>query len=147
MKVLQIIGLTALLFILVACGQQDSGEQTGKQVEEQTLSVEELLTQRAEDRWQAVIAWDMEKAYGYLSPGTRQSLPLQVYAKKNLMGPVQYKDAVVKSTQCEEQVCTLKLDLHYLYQGSISAMQGTEMSSAVTEKWVKADNNWFYVPD
>ena len=147
MKTSQIIGLTVLSLVLGACGQQGGDEQTATEVGVESLSKEQLLARRAEDRWQALIAWDMEKAYGYLSPGTRQTLPLSVYAKKKTMAPLQYKGAVVKSTQCEDQVCALKLELNYIYQGSVSAMQGQEMTSTITEKWIAADDNWFYVPD
>lgn len=147
MKISRIIGWTFLSLMLGACSQQEGDEQAAAEVEVEPASTEQLLAKRAEERWQALIAWDMEKAYGYLSPGTRQTLPLSVYVKKSTMGPVQYKTIVVKSTQCEEQVCTLELDLSYIYQGSVSAMQGQEMSSAITEKWIAADDNWFYVPE
>lgn len=147
MKTSRITGLTVLFLMLGACGQQGGDKQAETEVGVESLSKEQSSARRAEDRWQALIAWDMEKAYGYLSPGTRQTLPLSAYAKKMTMSPVHYKGVVVKSTQCEKQVCTLKVELSYIYQGSVSAMQGQEMSSPVTEKWVMADDNWFYVPD
>jgi hypothetical protein len=146
-KTSRIIGFSVLALLLVACGQQEGDENASTEVGAESASNEQLSTRRAEDRWQALIAWDIEKAYGYLSPGTRQTLPLSAYAKKNARGPAQYKRAVVKSTQCENQVCTLKLELHYIYLGSVAALQGQEMTSKITEKWIVADNNWFYVPD
>lgn len=146
-RVFKVLSIAGLALVLAACGEQGAEQKTASEAEAKPVSTEELLAQRSQDRWQALIGWDMEKAYAYLSPGTRQALSLPVYMKKQATSPVQMKDAVVKSTQCEESVCTLKLELSYIYQGSVRAMQGQEMTSPVTEKWVMADDNWFYVPD
>ena len=110
--------------MLGACGQEGGDEPAETEVGAESMSGEQLVIQRAEDRWQSLIAWDMEKAYGYLSPGTRQGMPLPVYMKKNAMAPMQYTGAVVKSTQCENQVCTLKVEIRYIYQGSVSRGAG-----------------------
>ncbi len=132
---------------LTACGEQGAEQKSVSEAEVKPVSTEELLTQRAQDRWQALIAWDMEKAYSLLSPGTRQAMPLAAYSKKQATSPVQMKDAVVKSTQCEEEVCTLRIELRYIYNGSVAAMRGQEQTSTVTEKWVAADDSWYYVPN
>lgn len=147
LKRLRIIGLAGLVVMLGACGQQGGNEQAETEVGAGSLSGEQRVIQRAEGRWQSLIAWDMEKSYSYLSPGTRQRMPLSVYMKKKALAPMQYTGAVVKNTQCENQVCTLKVQISYLYQGTVSAAQGQEMSSTITENWIMADGNWFYVPD
>ena len=141
------MGLAGLALMLGACGQEGGNEQAKTEVGAESISGEQLVMQRAEDRWQSLIDWDIDKAYGYLSPGTRQRMPLPVYAKTKAIAPMQYTGAVVKNTQCEKEVCTLKVEIRYLYQGSVRAAQGQEMSSLVTEKWIMADDNWFYVPD
>ena len=147
LKISRIMGLVAIGLVLGACTQQGGDGQPETTVETGSLSGEQLVSRRAEDRWQSLVAWDMKKAYGYLSPGTRQSMPLSVYMKKNAVAPMEYTGAVVKNTQCENQVCTLKVQISYLYQGSVSAARGQEMSSTITENWIMADGNWFYVPD
>ena len=143
----RIVGLTAVALMLGACGPEGGDQQVAPEPKVEALGADQLTTRRAEERWQALIAWDQEKAYSYLSPGTRQAISLAAYAKKNTMAPVQYEGAVVKSTQCENKVCTVMLELRYIYRGSVAAMQGQEMTSTITEKWIEADGNWFYVPD
>ncbi|MCP4433564.1 MAG: hypothetical protein GY806_21510 [Gammaproteobacteria bacterium] len=143
----RIIGVVIFTSVLSACSQQDADKSTASQAEVKPVSKELLLTQRAEDRWQALIAWDMEKAYAYLSPGTREAMPLPVYMKKQAVSPFQMTDAVVKNTQCGEQVCTLKMELRYIYNGTVAAMRGQEDITRITEKWIEADGNWFYMPN
>ena len=133
--------------MLAACDQNSGDQQAETAAKTGSMSGEQMVIQRADDRWQSLIAWDMEKAYGYLSPGPRERMPLSVYMKKNAVAPMEYTGAVVKNTQCENQVCTLKVQISYLYQGSVSAARGQEMSSTITENWIMADGNWFYVPD
>ena len=143
----RIVGLATVALMLGACGPPGSDQQVETEPRVEALGADQLSARRAEERWQALIAWDQEKAYSYLSPGTRQVISLAAYAKKNAMAPVHYEDVVVKSTQCENQVCTVTLELHYIYRGSVAAMRGQAMSSTITEKWVEADGSWFYVPD
>src|SRR5216683_8239648 len=47
-------------------------------VEQKNASVPE----RAESRWQALIRDDIERAYGYLSPATREVVSLDQYKRK-----------------------------------------------------------------
>ena len=143
----RIVGLATVALMLGACGPPGSDQQVETEPRVEALGADQLSARRAEERWQALIAWDQEKAYSYLSPGTRQVISLAAYAKKNAMAPLHYEAVVLKSTQCENQVCTLKVQISYLYQGSVSAARGQEMSSTITENWIMADGNWFYVPD
>ena len=52
----------------------------------------------------------------------------------------------VNSVACEETICRVKIDLTYLYQGYVEAMQGQESTSVVDENWVLSEGEWWYVP-
>jgi len=143
----QIIALTSIVLMLGACSQQGADEQAATEAKARPVSKEQLLARRAEDRWQALVDLDMERSYGYLSPGTRQVMPLSVYVTKRVAGPAQVQGAVVKNTRCEDLVCTLEVELRYIYNGSVAAMRGQELTSTVKEKWIVSGENWFYVPD
>lgn len=146
-KTSRTICLAALVSVLAACSQQDADGLAATESKAKPVSKEQLLTQRAEDRWQALIDLDMERSYGYLSPGARQVTSLSAYATKKTASPAQVQGAVVKSTRCEDLVCTLEVELRYIYNGSVTAMRGQELTSTVKEKWIATDENWFYVPN
>ena len=99
-------------------------------------SAEEVVAERAAERWNAVVAGDFEKAYGYISPAGRLTMTLQGF--KNSMRPGFHKGARVVSVKCEPEVCDLLMELEYEFQGK-------RTKTPLPEKWVKQDGKWWFL--
>jgi hypothetical protein len=84
-----------------------------------------------------MIKGDFDAAYGFLSPGSRASMPLDVYRakiKSNI-----WRGVEVQSVECAEQVCNVTVLVTYDYKG----MKGVK--TKVSESWLLAAGNAWYV--
>lgn len=96
-----------------------------------------LVESRANERWQALIAGDVAKAYSFLSPGTRATLPLERY--KGSLKTGAWKEAKVRSVNCEETVCAVAVDVRYDHR------RMRDVETVVRETWLIEESNAWYV--
>jgi hypothetical protein len=88
----------------------------------------EAVSARAEARWQALIKGDLDAAYQYLSPGSRATIPLDVYKATHKVGL--YRGAKVDSVACEAAACKVVMLIRYDFK----SFKGVE--TRLTEQWV-----------
>ena len=100
------------------------------------------LTERAEGRWKARIAGDIQAEYGYLSPSYRDVVSKQQYQARigrevdwlvARVGDIRYDSPTVASVMVE-----------VTYR--IFVQNGTEVKSVQVspEKWLYIDGGWWY---
>lgn len=108
----------------------------------------EAVRQRAVERWDLLGGRHAVKAYDYLSPGYRSTHTLEQYVAFVATSRVRWKSAKVDSVKCDDDVCTAKLTVLSAVPGSaINRPTDLELQSPVTEKWVRSDGQWFFLPD
>src|SRR5699024_4331908 len=92
------LALVAILaaLLLIACQPE---------APEPELSDEEVVSQRAQACWQAMVERDFERAWEYTTPGFRQETPSERYAASHSSRRLQYLDARVASAECEGDRC------------------------------------------
>ncbi len=125
-----------VVLVLVAVG--------GYVLWQSTITVEERVGERAVERWQALIAGDFKKAYGYLGPGYRSATPFTAYEAKLTAAQVVWKKVELKAVKCEPELCTVDLGLDY--RPKVKGFEAYQLQNRLTEKWVKADNQWWHIP-
>ena len=95
------------------------------------------VTERAKARWQAVIDGEVEKAYGFLSPGSKTVTSLENYrTRARLTG---FRAADIESVACETEACKVKVRVvldHRLMKG---------LQVPVEETWVLENGQYWYV--
>ena len=105
-----------------------------------------VVEQRATERWNLLIAHQAEKAYDYLTPGYRLTMPRDKYATRMNDTAVRWKGAHFGSSKCEADTCTVTMmvDVQIQMPGI-----GTPQTAAmpVEEHWIKADKVWYFLPD
>ena len=100
-------------------------------------SDEQVITERATARWNAVIASNFDKAYEYISPAGRTTLTLQGF--KNSMKPGFHKGVRVVEVKCgSPEVCDVQLEIEYEFAGK-------RTKTPLSEKWVKQDGQWWFL--
>lgn len=97
---------------------------------------EEVVKQRAQARWDALVKEDLEAAYGYLGPGSRAVNSLDTY--KASVNKGFYKSAQVEKATCEAEACEVQVKVEYEFRGS-------RIKSPLGETWIKQQGNWWYV--
>ena len=97
---------------------------------------EQIVAQRAQLRWDALVAGDVAKAYGYFSPATRQVLTLLGYAGAVKVGF--WKKAKVEKVECPEtDICDVHLTVGYV--------RGSAIATPLKESWARTGGEWWYV--
>ena len=107
----------------------------------------QTASERANERWQAVIAGDHARAYDYLTPGMRSTKSREDYVAEAVIKPVRYLAAKPFDESCETDACTVNLEL--LYEVTIPmAGAGTQRLPAyLDERWIRLDGRWYFLPD
>lgn len=109
----------------------------GSQAVKPAASDAEIVRQRAQERWDALVGGDVNKAYGFLSPGTRLANSLSAYSAS--VRPGLWKKVVVERVECPEaDVCDAHLLVEYAYRGS-------RIATPMKESWVRSGGEWWYV--
>lgn len=125
---------TLLTLLIVALGIGLSGCSS---------SPEEEVGRRALERWHALIQRDMEKAYGYLSPGYRAVNSLELYSAR-IGKAVRWKDATLKNVSCADKTCKVTINIRYQY--AARSVGNYEGERPIKEKWTQVDNQWWLLP-
>ena len=127
-------GIGLVVALLAACATT-----TGQFVTEQSLPEvkKEVVTARANARWQALLRGDLTAAYEYLSPGAKAEMSLDLYKGKHKIG--MYRAAKIESVSCEADVCTVSVSLTYDYR------QTKGIVTPLVEKWVISEGRAWYV--
>jgi uncharacterized protein YchJ len=101
---------------------------------------EELVAQRAQMRWDALVAGKVDVAYDYLSPGSKAKLNLSDYKART--GKGLWQGAKVLRADCGADVC----DVHVMVDFRIRRPGVNVVAeTAVQETWVKEGGVWWYV--
>jgi hypothetical protein len=129
--------LAALAVLLVAL----AGCNTNK---DPTADVEK----RATERWNFLIAHQAEKAYDYLSPGTRETQTRENYAKAMNSRPMQWINAKFNRKECDADRCKVYIDVSYsiAMPGAGAIGKPIESTSTQTETWVRVKDDWYFLP-
>ena len=95
------------------------------------------VTERVKARWGALIDGNLDVAYTYLSPASREIVSLAAY--KQLARGSGYKAIKVESVECEAAVCKVELTLTYDHR----LMKG--LMTPLREAWVIDEGKAWYV--
>lgn len=101
---------------------------------------EERVEQRAQERLDALMARDMEKAFSFLSPAYRETTTWQRYSGK-YAGVNNWREATVKSVKCEVDRCDVSTSIRYQM-----IRPRVENTRALKEVWIKVGGQWYFYP-
>lgn len=120
----------AALSALAIAGCATTGPMSGR-------SDKEVVAERAQKRWDALVKNDFGEAYRYISPAGREVVTEQAYAaqfKRDF-----WKSAKVQKVECgAPDVCDVAVMIAYEFGG-------LNMQTGVSEKWIKQNSTWWFV--
>lgn len=109
-------------------------------------STAEVVTERAQERLDLVLAEDYGAAYDYLSPGYRSSVTSAAYLKAMALRPVRWTGARVAGTDCGAEACTVRVAIDYVVYGAVPGVSRFDSKSTATEDWIRVDGQWYLRP-
>ena len=101
---------------------------------------EELVRQRAQARWAALIDGDWSKAYQYMAPSYRAVVEQKRYANQ-FGGGATWLAAEVVNVTCAEDRCTVRMKV--TYQPVIGMRGGEPSSTHFNETWIREEGQWW----
>jgi hypothetical protein len=97
----------------------------------------EVVKERAQVRWNALVKGDMTAAYSYLSPTSKSLVTFDNY--KNQIKTGFWKSAVVDKVECPApDSCDVVATIEYEFQGR-------RTKTPLKETWVREGSNWWFV--
>lgn len=100
-------------------------------------SPEQVVKERAQARWDALLKSDFHAAYEYLSPGSRS-----VQSEASYVGELRkgfWKSAKVDKVECRnDKACSADVTIEYEFQGQ-------RTRTPLRESWVREGSQWWYV--
>jgi hypothetical protein len=96
-----------------------------------------LVAQRAAKRWEAMVKDDLDAAYGYMSPGSRDATSLEKYKANTRRGA--FREGKIESVSCDGDACVVKVMVTYDHP----KMKG--ITTPVVESWIIDGNQAWYV--
>ena len=129
--------LAALAAMLVALAGCNTNSDPAADVEK-----------RAIERWNFLIAHQAEKAYDYLSPGTRETQTRESYAGAMNSRPVKWTSAKFNRKECDADRCKVYIDVRYsvAMPGGGAIGKAVESTSTQSETWVRVKDDWYFLP-
>jgi len=97
----------------------------------------EIVKERSQARWDALVKGDLKTAYGYLSPGLRSTMTYENFVLNFRRGF--WKAVKVEGVECgKPDVCRVSMSMDYVYNG-------TQIRTPTAETWIRDDSgNWWF---
>lgn len=127
--------LGALVLLLSGCNFDDKNNV-------------DAIDKRAVERWNLLIAKQADKAYDYLSPGTRETQSRETYAAAMNTRPVKWTGAKFNHKECDGDRCKVYIDVSYsvALPATGPGSKPIQSTSTQSEIWVRVDDGWYYLP-
>jgi len=107
---------------------------------------EEIVAERAQARWDAMIAGEIEDGWAYYTPGYRQHTSARDLGYEVGRNPVQWLDAEVRKVECDEERCQVSISLEYQLTSGPAPLRRMPVRTPLTETWLQIDGRWWYSP-
>jgi len=104
-------------------------------------------SERATERWQAIIAGNHALAYDYLTPGMRSAKTREAYVAEAAIKPVRYLAAKPFGESCETDACMVNLELEYEVAIPLAGVGKQRLPAYLDERWIRLDGRWYFLPD
>lgn len=135
--------LAAVLVCLVLSTGCGDGSGQGAAAGSPEGAAEEIVSRRATQRLEAMLAGDWDTARGYMSPALRQLTDTRRYAETHARVS-NWTDAKVNRVSCEELRCKVEFLITYLmvpFEGEDSPP--LENTRPLEDLWILVDGEWY----
>jgi len=105
---------------------------------------EEIVAERAQARWDALIAKEYAEGWSYYTPGFRQHTSAEDLGYELRGRPVQWNQAKVRGVDCEPERCEVRISLEYELIAGPGAVRGMPVRTPISEIWLLIDREWWY---
>lgn len=104
----------------------------------------QVLAQRAQARWQALIEGDFAKAYGFETPAYRQATPLRLYTSR-FGSQLRWDKAEVMEVlpDPDGETAVVRVMIFYTAMDALGGVINGQRP--VDESWVRTGGDWWHI--
>lgn len=106
-----------------------------------------VVAERAQARWDALLAKEFATAYGYAAPGYRSATTATDFEIEFRSRRMTYDSAEYRSHRCEEKVCTVSMWVAYTVPRPAQGVPEWKSQSMIEERWIEIGGEWWFSPD
>ena len=118
--------LVLLASTLTGCGEPKTPEQ--------------IVAERAQARWDALLAGDFETAYSFASPAYRSIVDAIGFQRRFGGGQVGWLGATVRQVECRDDVCEATVRIKF---ASLLPPRMSDLETDDIERWVLDEGDWW----
>ncbi len=131
-RIFQVVFFGLVVVLISACSTPAGiVESSGK-----AAAGDVLVMQRAQQRWDAILAGELNQAYAFISPSGRAKLQAQDY--RNRVNTGHFRKAKVLEANCQADACDVKVSLDYV-------VGGLPLNQTLSEIWILDEGSWWFV--
>jgi hypothetical protein len=112
-----------------------------------TPSPDEIVKEKAEARWEALLSRDYASAYSFYSPGYRSTTSVTDFEIEIRLRRVRWTTAEYLKHDCEENTCSVSFRMAYRVGSPVPGVNAWEGYDKITDQWVKTGGEWWYLPE
>lgn len=109
--------------------------------------VEDLVSARATERWQLLVASKFAEAYEYLSPGYRDVVDFAEYDKQLQARQIRWIDARATDAECAAEKCQVRIQMNYVVRVPTLGVGEVPVTTTLTETWLASEGSWYFLPE
>jgi len=108
---------------------------------------DELVRQRVNERWAALIDGRLEKAYSYETPEYRELYPFVDY-RKTIRGVGSWQKVEIEYVECSDKKCIADINIYVKIHVGMS-FGVVESNARAKENWIQhsTDGQWYHISD
>ena len=107
---------------------------------------EQTVEQRAQARWDHLIAGEAAEAWAFYTPGYRQITSLQEFDAWLKGRPIRWLAAEVQEGECDDpDRCIVVTSVTYRAPNAPTGINEMRMTRDIEEEWIRLDGQWWYV--
>ena len=104
---------------------------------------EKIVAERAQARWDFLVARDFQEAWAYHTPGFRARNPHQIYGREMADRPIRWDSAEVVDTDCGEEECIVRVEVRYTAVGAPGNLADLQSDRRISEQWLRMGGEWW----
>ena len=112
-----------------------------------TASPEDIVKERAQARWDALLSRDYAGAYAFYSPGYRSAVSVTDFEISIRMRRIRYTSAKFMDQKCEENTCKVLFSVGYRVGAPVPGVSVWNGFDSITDQWVKTGGEWWFLPE
>jgi len=110
-------------------------------------SREDVIKERSQARWDALLARDYAGAYAFYSPGYRSTATVVDFEISMRMRRIAYSSAKYLEQNCDENTCVVAFNVGYRVGAPVPGVSVWDGFQVINDQWVKTGGEWWFLPE